>query len=210
MNALLEFLTAAAQQATSLGIAEAIAVALAIAYIVFAIKESLWCWPAAFLSTAIYTWLFWEVSLFMESVLNVYYMAMAVYGFWYWQALRDNTHNTKPVESWSLKRHCWIIGLSTLGSIALGYVMATYTQAHFPWLDAATTVFAVVTTWLVAQKVLENWLYWIVIDAASIYLYIQKDLMLTAALFLLYIVLAAIGYLRWQDSLPTDAAATGG
>ncbi|UTA47139.1 nicotinamide riboside transporter PnuC [Simiduia sp. 21SJ11W-1] len=205
MTALTEFLSTAFQQATSLGIAEAIAVALAMAYIIFAIKESLWCWPAAFLSTAIYTWLFWEVSLLMESVLNVYYMAMAVYGYWHWRANKNAHQDTKPVVSWSLARHGWIIGISTLGSIILGYLMATYTQAHFPWLDAATTVFAVVTTWLVAQKVLENWLYWIVIDAASIYLYIQKDLMLTAALFLIYIVLAAIGYLRWQDTLPYNS-----
>lgn len=204
MDAFIEFLTAAFEQLTSLGLAEIIAVLLAIAYIVLAIRESLWCWPSAFFSTAIYTWLFWEVSLLMESVLNAFYMLMAVYGFWHWKSNSDAEHDTKPVVSWPLRAHLWIIALCTLASLMVGYFMANYTPAHFPWLDAATTVFAIVTTWLVAQKVLENWLYWLVINAASIYLYLHKGLMLTSALFLLYIILSVVGYLRWQDTMPLE------
>jgi nicotinamide mononucleotide transporter len=198
------FIQTALQELSNLSLAEITAVLLAIAYIVFAVRESLWCWPAAFLSTAIYTWLFWEVSLLMESALNAYYMGMAVYGYYVWRYKHGDTEDARPVISWPLTAHLWLIGLCTLASVLVGYVMANYTPAHYPWLDAATTVFAVVTTWLVAQKILENWLYWIVIDIASIYLYLQKGLMLTSALFLIYIVLAAIGYLRWQDNMPTE------
>lgn len=202
---LLSFIQAALQELSGLSLAEILAVILAIAYIVLAVQESLWCWPAAFLSTAIYTWLFWEVSLLMESVLNLYYMAMAVYGYYLWRYRHSDETDTKPIVSWSFRHHLWLIGLCTLISLIVGFIMANYTPAHYPWLDAATTVFAMACTWLVAQKVLENWLYWIVIDIASIYLYLNKGLMLTSALFLIYIVLAVVGYLRWQDNLTDEA-----
>lgn len=185
---------------------ELIAVLLALAYIVLVLQESLWCWPAAFLSTAIYTWLFWEVALLMESILNVYYMFMAGYGFWIWR--KGNTQREKPITRWTLNKHLVLIVATAALSLAVGYVMARFTHADFPWLDAATTCFAVVSTWLVAQKILENWLYWIVIDAASIYLYVHKGFMLTSVLFLVYIVIAIAGYMRWtrsyQTSLVTD------
>lgn len=201
MGELLALLQQAFNDAGALGIAEAIAVALALAYVLLAARESLWCWPAAFISTAIYTWLFWEVSLLMESLLNVYYMAMAVYGYWAWTR---GQNQQRPVSRWPLGRHLWLIGLCTLGSLIAGYLMANYTRAHYPWLDAATTVFAIVVTWLMAQKILENWLYWIVIDAASIYLFLNKGLALTAVLFSLYIVLAALGYWQWRRHFVRD------
>jgi len=73
-----------------------------------------------------------------------------------------------------------------------------WTDAAAPFIDAATTVSALLATWLVAQKILENWLYWIVIDVASVWLYLSRDLSLTAALFAGYVVLAAFGYRTWR------------
>jgi nicotinamide mononucleotide transporter len=100
-----------------------------------------------------------------------------------------------------LKTHLKLIGITTLISLFIGYGMATYTQAAFPYLDAATTCFAVMTTYLVAKKVLENWLYWVVIDLVSIYLYLSKGLMLTSLLFVLYVGLAVVGYFLWRTAL---------
>jgi nicotinamide mononucleotide transporter len=82
--------------------------------------------------------------------------------------------------------------------LVLGYVIANYTPAAFPYLDTFTTVFAVFATYLVTQKVLENWLYWVVIDAISIYLYIEKGLIPTTVLFIIYVIIAAYGYFKWQ------------
>ena len=83
--------------------------------------------------------------------------------------------------------------------------MANYTPADFPYLDTFTTVFAVFATYLVTQKVLENWLYWVVIDAVSIYLYQAKDLMPTVVLFSLYTVIATFGYFKWQNLYKNNA-----
>ncbi|QIR16151.1 nicotinamide riboside transporter PnuC [Shewanella aestuarii] len=185
---------------------EAIAVVLAIAYLALAMKTNIWCWAAAFVSTAIYTVLFWKVSLLMESVLNIYYMAMAVYGYWMWmqQPKADNKHEVNDkgsvIISWSLTTHLFLIAVTSILSLAVGYLMANYTQASFPYLDAATTCFAVMTTYLVAKKVLENWFYWIIINTVSIYLYFSKGLMLTTVLFVAYVVMAIVGYFMWRKT----------
>ena len=205
MSELFTLLQAAFTEAHALSQFELLAVVLAIAYILLVTRESLWCWPAAFISTAIYTWLFWEVALLMESVLNVYYMFMAVYGFWLWRA--DDQKAEKKIVSWPKETHLSVIGLTSLLSLVVGYCMANFTSADFPWLDAATTCFAVVTTWLVAQKILENWLYWIVINTASIYLYINKGFMLTSLLFIAYIGIAIAGYFAWRKSYQQQYAA---
>ncbi|NRA70541.1 MAG: nicotinamide mononucleotide transporter [Gammaproteobacteria bacterium] len=191
---------------------ELLAVVLAIAYLVLAMRQNSWCWPAAFFSTMIYTVLFWNVSLLMESVLNGYYLLMAVYGWLVWRNQTTNVGGMLPgvekpviITSWSLTKHLKIIGILTLTSLVLGYIMSNYTSADFAYLDAATTVFSVFTTWMVTQKILENWLYWLVIDAASIYLYLEKSFNLTAGLFMIYCVLAVVGYLQWRRQLHNNA-----
>lgn len=195
----MEWINALLRDAGALSQWEAVAVVLALAYVLLAAKESLWCWPAALFSTAIYTVIFWEVALLMESVLNAYYMVMAVYGFWLWRKGDKGSHTT--IQRWRWQRHLVWAALMAAIALVVGYVMATYTSADYPWLDAATTVFAVFATWLVAQKVLENWLYWIVIDIVSIYLYLNKGLLLTSALFVLYVGIAAAGYWLWYQRL---------
>ncbi len=184
---------------------ELIAMLLSLAYIILAAKGSLWCWPAAFISTAIYSIIFYDVSLLMDSALNIYYLVMAIYGYWVWQksASKSDIFLTKKTPltfiSWSSSQHIKACFLLTIISFVLGYIMANHTSASFPYLDTFTTIFAVFTTYLVTQKVLENWLYWIVIDFVSIYLYIEKELLPTAILFAIYIVIAIYGYIKWRS-----------
>jgi nicotinamide mononucleotide transporter len=203
---------------------ELFAVILAVVYLLLAMKTNIWCWLAAFVSTAIYTVLFWKVSLLMESVLNIYYMGMALYGYWLWQQdgqpiptqqgvpsknVQSSSQLGPMVLSWSLNTHLILISITALISLGVGYLMANYTQASFPYLDAATTCFAVMTTYLVAKKVLENWLYWIVIDLVSMYLYFQKGLMLTTGLFMAYVLMAAMGYVMWRKRLESQTQPAG-
>lgn len=176
---------------------EAIAVLLAVAYLLLAMRQSLWCWPAAFISTLIYTLLFFDAALLMDSVLNAYYLIMAVYGWYSWKYGNKNKDEL-DVSSWGMMRNIQIILLLALLSIGFGYVMDNYTRADFAYLDSATTVFAVFATYMLAKKILENWLYWIVIDGVSIYIYIQKAFYLTAGLFIFYTILAFFGYLQWK------------
>lgn len=182
---------------------ELVAMLLALAYILWAAIGSIWCWPAAFFSTALYTYIFYDVLLLMDSALNIYYLVMAVYGYWVWQKDKsiNNDHSASPLDiiSWQLSFHIKACFVLTIISLVLGYLMANYSPANFPYLDTFTTVFAVFATYLVTQKVLENWLYWVVIDAVSIYLYVAKELTPTVVLFGIYIVIATWGYFKWLN-----------
>lgn len=169
---------------------------LALAYLWLAMRESLWCWPAALVSTTIYTWLFWEVSLLMDSALNVYYMLMAVYGFYTW--FYPSQKKDVTIHRWSWRAHVITIVSVLLASAASGYLLQKNTGAAWPYLDSFTTWASVVTTFMVARKVLENWIYWIVIDSVALCLYIERGLYPTAALFAIYLVMCVFGLMMWQ------------
>lgn len=135
----------------------------------------------------------------MESALNVYYLAMAIYGWWRWTSTPN--HQPQQIHCWSINRHLVCIGTIVVLALISGFLLSRYTEAALPFLDSVTTWAAVIATYMVAQKVLENWLYWIVIDAVSIYLYLDRELYLTALLFTAYVVIAVYGWFSWKKIL---------
>lgn len=184
---------------------EVIAVVLAIAYLLLAVKQNLWCWVAAFFSTLIYSVLFFDVSLLMDSALNIYYLIMAIYGWYSWKyGNLLQKQQTLKVNSYDIKTHIKIIIILSLISLIFGFIMSNYTNADFAYLDSATTVFAIFTTYMLTKKVLENWIYWIVIDTLSIYIYINKGFYLTSVLFAFYTILAFVAYKKWKEEYETN------
>ena len=175
---------------------ELAAVLLGVAYLLLAMRESLWCWYAALVSTALFLYLFWQVKLLMESALQVFYIGMAVYGWWHWRH-GGAGHETLTISRWPLRNHLIAIGVVSLAALTSGTLLSQNTDAALPYLDSFTTWGSIVTTWMVARKILENWLYWLVIDSASIYLYLDRELYLTAALFAVYVVIVIFGYFQW-------------
>lgn len=182
---------------------EATAVLLAVTYLILAIRQNAWCWPAALLSAGIYLVLMFQSKLYMQSVLQLFYMAMALYGWWHWQ--RGGAEGPLTVQSWARSDHALPLAAILLPGLAAGFLLARYTDAAFPYLDALAACGAIVTTWMVARKVLQNWHYWFVIDAVSVYLYASQGLWLTALLFTVYLVLILIGYRQWRASMPAHA-----
>ena len=141
------------EQAQAFSRLEIIAVLLAVAYLLLAIRQSIWCWYCAGVSTAIYIWLFIDAKLYMESVLNGFYFVMAIYGWFVWRT-GGNNHDTLPVTRWPLRIHGAAIGIVMLLSAINGYLLTQYTDAAFPYLDSLTTWSAIWATFLVARKVL--------------------------------------------------------
>ena len=179
---------------------EMLAVFLSVTYLLLAIKQNLWCWIAAFFSTLIYSVLFFDASLLMDSALNIFYLVMAVYGWYSWKYGNIKAQSEElNISTYGMAKNIKIIIVLILISLVLGYIMANYTSADFAYLDTFTTVFAVFTTYMLTKKVLENWIYWVVIDAVSIYIYIQKGFYLTAVLFAVYTVLAVAAYVKWKN-----------
>jgi nicotinamide mononucleotide transporter len=185
--------------------AEVVAVVLAVAYLLLAIRQSIWCWFCAAVSTAIYVYLFVGAKLYMESLLNVFYFAMAVYGWYLWRKGGENS-SSLPVSQWPVRVH--IVAFVAIAAIALscGFLLQTYTDAALPYVDSLTTVAAIWATFLVARKVLENWWYWLLIDAASVVIYWSRDLQLTSLLFVIYLVMIPFGWISWRRSLESRRA----
>lgn len=178
---------------------EILAVVFGIAYVLLAAKESLWTWLFAFLSTIIYTVLFWEGALVSSSLLNFYYMGMAVYGFIMWRSGGEKGEELE-ITGWSVKKNISMIVSGLVMAAVLGYLSDTYTDAKFAYLDTFVLVFSVLATWMLANKILENWLYWMVVDSAAIVLYWQTGYLATIVLFALYILLAFYGYSSWRKA----------
>lgn len=195
---MVEFLQVLGQQWASQSMAEVVAVVLAIAYVLLAAKESIWCWPCAFISTGLYTWLFWEVSLPFQSALNAYYLLMAVYGWYKWR--KQIEEKVLPVSSWFMQKHVKVILGLIACSAALIFATSNVLNSDYLVLDAAITVFSVYVTWMMANKILQNWLYWIVINSAAAWLYWQQGLVLSSVLFAGYVLFAVYGYFSWSKS----------
>ncbi|MBV1931899.1 MAG: nicotinamide riboside transporter PnuC [Porticoccaceae bacterium] len=204
-----ELLATTYQQLFATSAWELVAVVLAIAYLLLALRENSLCWYCALASTAIYTVLFWDVSLLMESGLNVYYMVMAVYGWHQWRRVgsRDEAKNNIKIHSWPWRYHCLAWGLIVVCSVISGALLSSNTSAVLPYLDSLTTWGSVLTTWMVARKVLENWLYWILIDGLSIILYLDRGLYLTSLLFVAYVIIVVFGYFSWRKTMPLKKSA---
>jgi nicotinamide mononucleotide transporter len=187
-------------QLTELQWWEILAVALALVYLVLAIRQNIWCWAAAALSTLLYLFIMWQARLYMESVLQLFYLAMAVYGWHQWRRGGDDGAELK-VSTWPVRRHLLAIGSVLLLVFVSGELLTRYSDAALPFLDSLTTWGAIVATYMVARKILENWIYWFVIDAVSIALYIDRELFFTAVLFGVYLVMIVIGYRSWRASM---------
>ena len=187
-------------QARAQSVPEVIAVVSAIAYLGFAIRQQIVCWLFAAISTAIYIWLFIEARLYMESVLNLFYLVMAGYGWHVWRS-GGQGGSKRPIVTWPVNTHLLAVASIALLSVISGYILSENTDAAFPYLDSLTTWSAVWGTFLVARKVLENWWYWLLIDIASVLIYWSRDLKLTALLFVVYVIMIPFGLMSWTKSM---------
>jgi len=187
-------------QARAQSVPEVIAVVSAIAYLGFAIRQQIVCWLFAAISTAIYIWLFIEARLYMESVLNLFYLVMAGYGWHVWRS-GGQGGSKRPIVTWPVNTHLLAVASIALLSVISGYILSENTDAAFPYLDSLTTWTAVWGTFLVARKVLENWWYWLLIDIASVLIYWSRDLKLTALLFVVYVIMIPFGLMSWTKSM---------
>lgn len=180
-------------------VVEWIAVAFGIACVVLTVRQNIWCWPAGLVQVSLYVYIFYEARLYSDVGLHVVYVVLCVYGWWYW--LRGGRDDAPP-EVKRLKRPhaaAWL-GVCALGTVGLGATMDRLTDADLPYWDAATTVGSLIAQYLMARKVLESWLFWIGVDVVAIGVYAVKGLYPTAGLYLVFLVLATIGFVAWRSA----------
>lgn len=200
-----DFLAAVVREAESLPLIELAALLLGIAYLLLAIRESIWCWLCAFVSSSIFAVVFAGAQIYMDSALQVFYAAMAVYGAWSWKA-SGGVEDQLPVTTWPLRLHLAMIAIVVMAAWLSGRALETWTDAAYPYVDSFTTFASLWATFLVARKVLENWWYWFVIDGISIGIYLERGLNFAALMFVIYLAMIPFGLVAWTRSYRRSAA----
>jgi nicotinamide mononucleotide transporter len=175
---------------------EWMAVLCGLLYVILISFKKISAWFFAVISSALYIYLCYMSQLYLETGLHVFYLAMGLYGWHEWT--EDSKDHIEPIIRWPLKFHLINIVGSTMLMFILGYLFDTYTDQMNPYADAFTTVFSLAATFMITRKVLENWIYWIIINIVNTYLFASRDLYLSSALFVLYTVIAVYGFFNWS------------
>jgi nicotinamide mononucleotide transporter len=180
---------------------------LGIIYLYFEIKQNKLLWPLGILTSAFYIVIFFSAKFYADMGLNVYYVVISIYGWYFW--MKGGKQKQKQSESEREKdelsvsritaRLAFTLVLVTVPIfILIAYVLVTWTDSPVPYWDAFTTALSITATWMLARKIMEQWLVWIVVNAVSLGLYVYKGLYPTVVLFIFYTVLSVVGYYQWK------------
>ena len=178
---------------------ELIAVFAAILYLVLAVRQNILCWSAWIISSCLYFFIMFQANLYMESLLQIFYIVMGIYGWMQWS--KGGSEGGFEVNTMTSLQHIKVLGCILFLSIFFGVFLEKFTDAALPFWDSLTTWGAVLTTYLVAKKFIENWIYWFVIDFISVFLFVSRDLHLTAGLFFAYLIIICFGYKAWKSQM---------
>lgn len=181
-----------------MNIPEWIATVLGIAGVALTILQSVWCWPLALFSVGIYTFVFFQSGLYADAGLQLFYIGASVYGWIEWSRKKGDFIPRKFfLKGWSF------YFLSVLIQTGIFYVILTKTDSTVPFADASLAAASISTTILMAKKITINWILWVLIDVAYVFLYIYKNLFATAILYGLFAVMAMYGYVSWRKQMTT-------
>lgn len=175
---------------------------LGILYIFFSIRQSIFTWPTGLVTSALYIVVFFQSKFYADMGLQVYYVAISIYGWYYWA--KGNTQKKSenlPVKQ--VRKLLWIklAAVTVLIYFAILFILLKYTDSPVPFMDSFTTALSIVATWMLARKYIEQWLIWVLVDLVSAGLYIYKNLWPTVILFIVYTIMAFLGYIEWKKDL---------
>lgn len=178
---------------------EIVAVILGVLCVGLTIRQNIWCWPVGLAMVTLYVFIFYDAKLYSDMLLQIVYIGLQIYGWHAW--LRGGPQNhALPVSLVTQKQILlWALTCVVL-TAGLGSAMHFNTDASFPFVDAFTTVASLIAQWLMGRKKLHSWFVWIVVDVVSIGLYLAKSLYLTAGLYVVFLMMATLGYFAWRKS----------
>lgn len=179
-----------------------------IVYIILAARSNVWCWFWGIISCGLWAYAsFVFYQLYLDAILQLFYVGMGIVGIYQWKYGGEHKERL-PVKRLEGKQHFYILGIGTILALLFGYFFDEYTPAAATYLDAFTTIFAIITTFLLVRRILENWLYWLIIDGLYVYLYASRAAFLFAVLMILYIIVASVAFFRWRKEYNIHLAAT--
>lgn len=164
------------------------------------IKRSIWSFAFGLIQVSIYAWIFYDIKLYSDMTLQVFYIGFQFYGWYIWRQAQDRSGHVEVLQG-QISEYLWwsLIAIGT--ALIIGYLMAQNTDASLPYADAFTTCTSLVAQWLLSHKKLYNWAFWIVVDIVSIGIYWQKQLYPTSLLYLCFLIMAIIGQWQWYRTL---------
>ena len=166
-------------------------------------RASIYLWVASIVMPALYLVVYYDAGLYADMGINIYYLLIAIYGWAAWRygfSLRRGSEGRElPISHTPAGLWLPLAGLTVLLFVAIAQVLIHFTDSTVPWADAFTTALSVVGMWMLARKYIEQWWVWLVVDVASVALYVYKDLHFTAVLYALYAVVAIFGYRKWKQ-----------
>ncbi len=183
---------------------EVLGAILGLFYIVFSIRQNILTWPTGLLTSALYVVVFFRSGFYADMGLQLYYVFISIYGWYFW--LKGGSKETADVGTPQVRKtskKLWI-RLTLLFFVlyaAILFILLNFTDSTVPFMDTLTTALSIVATWMLAKKYIEHWLIWIFVDLVSTGLYVYKNLWPTVILFLVYTLMALVGYREWRKDL---------
>lgn len=180
---------------------ELIATVTGLIYIYYGIKGDKRLWIYGFISSFIYVYVFLSAGIYADMGLSLYYVGVSIYGWVHWTYYGTSNKVELPITRTKPGEAFILLLVTGLIYLLIVYILSNYTDSNITHWDAFTTSASITATWMLARKMLEQWLIWVVVDAVSLGLYIYKGLYFTSFLFLVYTVMAIIGYIQWKRQL---------
>lgn len=185
---------------------EFVAVSFGLVSVYLSAREHIISWPTAIVNVAIFFVLFWRAKLYADAVLQLVYLALSIYGWYEWR-FGGAQQTPLRVSRATLRHWAVLVPLFLVGGIGLGALLARYTDSPLPYFDALLTAGSLVAQWMMTRKLLENWIVWIAADVVYVPVFIQRGLPLTALQYGVFLVLAAMGWFGWRQSLRAQQSA---
>lgn len=188
---------------------EIIGTVLGLLYIIFSIRQSIFTWPTGLLTSAIYIVVFFNSKFYADMGLQVYYVIISIYGWYFWlNGNKEENNKLMPVRRIGKTLWLKLCAITVLLYIVIVLVLLNFTDSDVPFMDALTTACSITATWMLAKKYIEQWLIWIFVDLFSAGLYVYKGLWPTVVLFMVYTIMAYVGYLEWKKDLKSQQLET--
>ncbi|WP_298674529.1 nicotinamide riboside transporter PnuC [uncultured Sphingomonas sp.] len=184
---------------------ESVATVLGVACVALAARRSMWTFPTAIGSVVLIGFVVFEARLYSDALLQGFFVAANCYGWLNWLRSKEKSGEVLVERMSAASRLRWAIGWM-IATIAWGAAMHLFTNAAYPWWDAAIAIASVAAQLLMARRLIENWLIWIAVDVASVPLYLAKGLYLFAGLYVIYLALACWGLFDWHRACGRDPA----
>lgn len=200
------------QEALALSWVDWVVTVTALVYVVLAARENVWGWLWGIVSCGLWGYAsFFFYHLWLDALLQLFYVVMGVVGIYTWQRRDRETERggeDLPITRLSGKENLVVLLGGSVVALLFGYFFDVYTPAAATYLDAFVTVFSIVTTFMLVQKKLDNWAYWVAIDGVSVYLFFSRGAYLFAFIMILYTVIAANAFIQWLKTYKASLSET--